>query len=165
MLKIVADIISLSSPQAVVKEEDDGQYGVWQVKGDSSLVESLAAGYWKLELVSPIMYTMEWMWHSDLSFIFGALRGAFNFHLNQACSMHIHTKPLGEWHPETVRSLAKATAVFDDAIAKIMPGGAQADDLARPNFRKTTNSDPAKAKLIPKLSGTEERLVCPSSTS
>ncbi len=93
------------------------------------------------------MYTTEKTWELDLKVIFQVLQREFHIHANHACSTHIHTKPFEGWYPNTVRSLAKAAAVFDDSIMRIMPGSRKLAPWARSNFRGPTNPDVPIATL------------------
>ena len=113
-----------------------------------------------MELVSPIMSDADWVWSDVLDTIFESLDSAFVIHVNAACSMHVHIKPVLGWNPAGVRSLAKAAAVFDDAITKIMPPSRKLTPWARSSFRQITRwTDPAEVRLLPALSSTSKDLA------
>ncbi len=90
-------------------------------------------------------------WIANLKAVFKALQTSFAIQVNRSCSMHLHVKPVQGWHPQEVKSLAKAAAVFDDAITKIMPADRKASPWARSNFHDVNS-------LIP-LTNIEKRLV------
>lgn len=80
--------------------------------------------------------------------------------VNNACSMHIHIRPVRGWNPASLGSLAKAAAVFDDAITKVMPPSRKLTPWARPNFRQIDRwEDPDELRLLPRLSPNTLELV------
>ncbi|KAK4040551.1 putative amidoligase enzyme-domain-containing protein [Parachaetomium inaequale] len=164
LIKTAASFIVEAGLTAVVEvEELVDQYRQWQVKGDGSLYELKdKAGFMGVEIVSPIMNAADGakgIWSDDLDVIFSALARVFDIEVNSACSMHVHMKPEAGWTAADVRSLFKATAVFDDAITKIMPASRKQTPWAKSSFRAITSSDPEEAKMVPELSAAERGLV------
>ncbi len=82
---------------------------------------------------------------------------AFCIYVNHSCSMHVYAKPANGWGCQDVQSLAKATAVFNDAITKIMPEDRKRNNWARSNFHAIT--DHTGKYNAKSLSGVEAALV------
>ncbi|KAK4153474.1 putative amidoligase [Chaetomidium leptoderma] len=164
MLNTVAfTLVKDAALTAIVPDPElENAYTEWQIKGDSSLVEEPESEYYGVEMISPIMSATEPQWIAHLDIMFLALAGAFHLHVNPACSTHIHMQPVGGWKVADVRSLFKATAVFDDAITKIMPAPRKQTPWARSSFREITAFDPKDPKQVslkPKLSKVEQDLL------
>ncbi len=73
--------------------------------------------------------------------------------------MHIHAKPLWGWHPDGIRPLAKAAAVFEDAIAKVMPAERKRVPWARSNFHKIVHSGGPEYERIMDIGPVEKALI------
>jgi hypothetical protein len=114
-----------------------------------------------VEIVSPIMNATESIWSEHLDTLFEVLDNYFHLTVNPACSTHVHIQPAGGWTVTDVRSLFKATAVFDDAITKIMPASRKQTPWARSSFRDITNFDSKnreEVSLKPEISKVEQNL-------
>lgn len=85
------------------------------------------------------MFDTQKVWKQDLDTIFQLLDASFDIHINATCSMQIHIEPVGGWRADTIRSVARAAAIFDDAITKIMPAARKEAPWARSNFRRITH--------------------------
>lgn len=98
------------------------------------------------------MNDTEWVWRKSLYDNFPALRGVSDFGLNAACSMHIHIRPVEGWDRAGVKlcSLLRATAVYDDAITKIMPAEYKQTPWAKSSFREFVVSE-EEVTMKPKL--------------
>ncbi|KAI1177111.1 putative amidoligase enzyme-domain-containing protein [Nemania sp. FL0916] len=111
-------------------------YNAWTVVDEPSLDES--GPFWRAQIVSRVLSTDE-EWQVEVSQVFQILSTGWSISTRPGCAMHVHvSKGVEEkdrYTIDDIRRILKATAIFDDAITKIMPPHRKMNPWAMPNFQ------------------------------
>ncbi|RYP24890.1 hypothetical protein DL766_007197 [Monosporascus sp. MC13-8B] len=119
----------------------------WTVVDERSLDE--VGDYWRVELVSRTMFTVE-IWQYEVDQVFRGLLADWDIRLTTGCSMHVHVSTgitqETRYTMDQIRRIMKGIALFDDAITKIMPAYRKNNEWAMSNFQG--REAPARLKQL-----------------